>query len=122
MMISRFRSAANGALIALLLLSGTPAVAQEPSWRGLGRNLDPSQLEVLHPLIQAMLREDRVGDRRPWRSASGKHGFIRLESGGDQAKASEGVVAITIFHGHREMPFYTFRYRRDASDTWLLIG
>jgi hypothetical protein len=69
-----------------------------------------------------MLKNDEVGASRRWRSPSGRHGRIYLESGGDQANADSAVVRITTRSHHHETPFFTFRYRKDAVKGWAVAG
>jgi hypothetical protein len=65
-----------------------------------------------------MLREDVVGASRPWRSASGKTGMVRLLEGGEKAHSSEAVVQITINRNGREQSLFIFKYNNGPKKGW----
>lgn len=101
---------------------GREAPAQVPWDWALHGGSSQADFNALHPLIQDMLKNDDVGASRRWRSPSGRHGRIYLESGGDKAHAASAVVRITTRAHRRETPFFTFRYRKDAVKGWAVVG
>ena len=110
-------------LCASLLVVGAvaPASAQSP-WSWATHGITRAEQETLHPLIQSMLREGRVGDVRDWRSADGKSGKVTLVDGGALAGSSEARVRITLIQHGRERPFLTFTYRHDPKRGWGIVG
>ncbi|WP_454887566.1 hypothetical protein [Sphingomonas oryzagri] len=108
--------------VSAVALGAAPVLAQLP-WSWASDGFDRSEYDVLHPLIQAMLRNSPVGEVQSWHSPSGRTGKVYLVSGGDQAHSTEAVVRITIIgHDRRENPLFTFRYRKDAKEGWRTVG
>jgi hypothetical protein len=98
-----------------------PLTAGEP-WAWAVQLLDGQDLATLHPLIEALLKDDAVGTRLAWHSPSGKAGNIYLESGGELAGLSEATVRITTETKGHETRLIVFRYRKDPEMGWGLVG
>lgn len=111
-------------LVALLLVAGpfcAPASA-EAGWDWALHCFKKPDIDVLHGLIQQMLKTASVGSRQPWCSTTGKRGFVYLVSGGDQAGAATATVRITVLEGDAERPWFVFRYGKDAVRGWGIVG
>ncbi len=108
----------------MIFMMASPGLAQLPlPWTWATHGFDHSEYDVLHPLIQSMLRDSAVGDVRPWRSASGRGGRVYLVKGGDRAHSIKAKVKITIIGDDgRENPLFTFKYRKDAQKGWSTVG
>ncbi|SDD86786.1 hypothetical protein SAMN05444678_1285 [Sphingomonas sp. YR710] len=112
--------ALRGSLL-LLASVAAPALTQIPL-RWATHGISRAEQEVLHPLIQSMLRDGTVGEVRVWRSVDGKTGKVTLLDGGERAGSFEAHVRITLIsHGH-ERPFFTFYYRHDPKRGWGVAG
>ncbi|NIJ09402.1 hypothetical protein FHS31_003034 [Sphingomonas vulcanisoli] len=84
-----------------------------PEWREI--------YDALNPLTDSMLRHDRVGTSRPWKTPCGINGRIILESGGDRAGSRVAVIGVSSSADRSGRHVNHFRYRKIRGRGWVLI-
>lgn len=111
---------ACAALLAVAL--ALPPVPAAASWDWALHCFKKPDIDVLHALIQTMLRKAPVGARAPWCSTTGRQGFVYLVSGGDMAGMTTATVRITTIEAGKERQRFVFRYRKDPARGWGVVG
>lgn len=96
--------------------------AQASSWDWALHCFEKPDLDVLHGIVQQMLKTAPVGARQEWCSTSGRRGFVYLVAGGDMAGMTTATVRITLSENGVERPWFVFRYRKDPSRGWGIVG
>ena len=81
-----------------------------------------ADLDVLHPIIQQLLKQAAVGTRQPWCSTTGREGYVYLLAGGERAGATTATVRITTVDHGKERVQFVFRYRKDPARGWGIVG
>jgi len=103
---------------AVFLVLARPLAAEVPwTWTPESREI----YDALNPLTNSMLRNDRPGTSRPWKTPCGIHGRIILESGGDRARSRVAVIGIASSADRGGRHIYHFHYRKVPHRGWVLI-
>ncbi|AGH49070.1 MULTISPECIES: hypothetical protein [Sphingomonas] len=90
--------------------------------RFMFRGLEKSDIAALQPVIRDSLSEDAIGATRPWKSTSGKEGYVRLLDGGAKAGSNRGTVRITLIRADQTTDSIIFQYQQDAKGVWRTVG
>jgi len=120
------RYAALSLSILVALGASSPGPIGQPvqasSWDWALHCFAKPDLDVLHAIVQQMLKNAPVGARQAWCSTSGKQGFVYLLAGGDAARMDTATIRITLAEGGAERQWFLFRYRKDPSRGWGIVG
>lgn len=111
------------AIVAMLLAAALPAAATaQIVGKTVVRGLNKDDIAALDPVIQKSLTDAKIGEARPWHSANGTAGNVRLLSGGAVAGDKCGRVQLTVMRAGVETRGYKFNYCRDAGGRWRTTG
>jgi hypothetical protein len=99
-----------------------PVPAHAAAWDWATHCFKKPDIDVLHAVIQKMLKNDIVGARETWCSSTGRNGYVYLVEGGDRAGTATATVRITTVDAHGEQPQFTFHYRKDPARGWGVVG